>query len=113
MVCLQVKILSAVHDEMRELEAMYMSEATSEMIIYGMCYKRGHVRKNWSIRNARIRNVCKYQSCMMLCASGTEELVTAAAGTGRRRVRVLRAGRARAEERVRALPCRLRNGETV
>ena len=54
MVCLQVKILSAVHDEMRELEAMYMSEATSEMIIYGMCYKRGHVRKNWSIRNARI-----------------------------------------------------------
>ena len=29
---------------------VYQSEAVREMIIYGMCYKRGHVRKNWQIR---------------------------------------------------------------
>ena len=27
-----------------------MVKATREMIIFGMCYKRGHMRKNWSMR---------------------------------------------------------------
>ena len=29
---------------------MCVVKATREMIIFGMCYKRGHMRKNWSMR---------------------------------------------------------------